>query len=203
MNNKDNMTHKEKLKLQKFHSSLIKRGLSLANNLNNASANTYDKIQNGLNEIDKMYQAGEYETIISLAEQIMKIDRANYLVWWYVSRAFWRSYDTEKALLAIIKTIKIKPNFLEAWLTKSAIHLDLSQYEEALCSADEAIKIDSQNYKAWNNRGLACQSVGNFLEAEVSFKKAVDINPEYHNGKSNLISLYFNYRKDIPIDHGN
>ena len=203
MKDKNITINNKSLNIEKTSGSLVKRGLLLANNLNSTSAGTDDKLQNHLNKIEKLYQIGEYEQIIGLAEEIIKIDRSNYMAWWYVSRSFWRQYFTEKALLAIIKTIRIKSDFSEAWLTKSAIHLDLEEYEEAFDSANQAIKADPNNYKAWNNRGLACERMKNYSEAKISFKKAIDINPEYHNGKSNLFSLNLNFQTDKPIEHGN
>lgn len=203
MKNRNNLVYNKNSNIDKPYNSLIKRGLLLANNINSTLICTNRKIRDYLDKIEKLYQIGEYEQIISLAEEILKIDKSNYIAWWYVSRSFWRQYSTEKALLASIKTITIKPNFSEGWLTKSAIHLDIGEYKEALNAANEAIKIDSQNYGAWNNKGLAYERIGNYSEAEASFKKAININPEYHNGKSNLLSLYLNFKIDKPIEHGN
>ena len=203
MENKNIITNNRELSLKKTSDSLIERGLSLANNLKNTSVYNHKKVQNNLDKFERLYQIGEYKQIIILAEEIIKIDRSNYIAWWYVIRSFWRQYFTEKALLAIIKTIRIKPNFSEAWLTKSAIHLDLEEYKDALDSANEAIKANSNNYGAWNNRGLACERLGDYSEARVSFKRAIDINPDYHNGRSNLLSLYFNSGTDKAIEHGN
>ena len=87
MEHKNIITNTKNSDIKKSSDSLIERGLSLATNLNSASVDTNKKVKSYSNKIKELYQVGEYEPIISLAKKIIKIDRSNYIAWWYVNRA--------------------------------------------------------------------------------------------------------------------
>ena len=68
---------------------------------------------------------------------------------------------------------------------------ELGILSEAISSLRKALSIDSNSALAHNSLGNVLKDQGNFDEAEVCFKKAIEINPDITNAVNNLgIVLY-------------
>lgn len=65
------------------------------------------------------------------------------------------------------------------------------RYDLAKRKYHQALKIDPKNPIILNAMGLADMSLNNFDSAETSFKKAIQINPEYFDAMNNLGLLYY------------
>lgn len=56
----------------------------------------------------------------------------------------------------------------------------------ALAAYDEAVKLDDKQSRAWVNRGVVLKELGRPTDAEKSFRKALEINPDDALGHINL-----------------
>jgi len=72
----------------------------------------------------------------------------------------------------IRRTLKIDPQFAQAWFNKGSALSILSRYDEAIKAYDEGLKINPQNAMAWNNKGSALKSLGRTDEANKAFDEA-------------------------------
>ncbi len=60
------------------------------------------------------------------------------------------------------------------------------KYKEAIAVFREYLKLNPQNYVVWQNIGLAYIKLLDKKKAEESFKKALEIKPDYEIAKNNL-----------------
>ncbi|HET7390036.1 MAG TPA: tetratricopeptide repeat protein, partial [Nitrososphaeraceae archaeon] len=83
----------------------------------------------------------------------------------------------EDAIRSFDLSIRIDPNYVDAWIKKGYAHFHLGEYTVAISSYDEALDIDLNNAEAWNLKGLAYYKTRNYDEAIRACDKAIDINP--------------------------
>ena len=57
---------------------------------------------------------------------------------------------------------------------------NLSCYEEAIASYDQAVEFKPDNHQAWHNRGIALANLGRYEEAIASYDQAVEFKPDDH-----------------------
>src|SRR5919205_3796529 len=83
----------------------------------------------------------------------------------------------EDAIRSFDLSIRIDPNYVDAWIKKGYAHFHLGEYTVAISSYDKALDIDLNNAEAWNLKGLAYYKTRNYDEAIRACDKAIDINP--------------------------
>jgi len=83
----------------------------------------------------------------------------------------------EDAIRSFDLSLRIDPNYVDAWIKKGYAHFHLGEYTVAISSYDKALDIDLNNAEAWNLKGLAYYKTRNYDEAIRACDKAVDINP--------------------------
>lgn len=83
----------------------------------------------------------------------------------------------EDAIRSFDLSLRIDPNYVDAWIKKGYAHFHLGKYTLAFSSYDKALDIDLNNAEAWNLKGLAYYKTRNYDEAIRACDKAIDINP--------------------------
>jgi tetratricopeptide (TPR) repeat protein len=87
--------------------------------------------------------------------------------------------EFNEAIETYHKILEIKP-FREALFNLGFIHQEhLKVYEEAISFYTQAIGSDRNYFEAYYNRGLCHEKLGNLDQAEIDFRKALEINPNY------------------------
>mgnify|MGYP003651536122 CR=1 FL=1 len=87
--------------------------------------------------------------------------------------------DYNEAIETYHKIIAIKP-YREALFNLGYIHQEhLKVYDLAIGFYTEAIGSDKNYFEAYYNRGLCHEFLGNYDQAELDFRKALEINPDY------------------------
>jgi tetratricopeptide (TPR) repeat protein len=83
----------------------------------------------------------------------------------------------EDAIRSFDLSLRIDPNYVDAWIKKGYAHFHLGENTLAISSYDKALDIDLNNAEAWNLKGLAYYKTRNYDEAIRACDKAIDINP--------------------------
>jgi tetratricopeptide (TPR) repeat protein len=97
----------------------------------------------------------------------------------------------EEALAQLNRAIEHDPTFVEAYLLKSYLRLDvLPQLDEALAAAQQAVKHAPDNAEASYTLGLVQEKMGQYKEAEHAFVRAAKLNPENPDVYYSLGTLY-------------
>ncbi len=99
-----------------------------------------------------------------------------------------QSGQIPQAVQTYKEVLKNSPECAAAYRDLSTLYFNIGQREVALSHMDKAIELDAKDPLAFCRHGTMLQSFSRFVDAESSFKKAVDLDPEYEAGQSNYVS---------------
>ena len=144
----------------------------------------YDTLSNSKSrhEYDTMSKYGkEINDIIEKVESILKSEKPNY-------------QEAEKLLK---KAVVLGPRLGRLRHFLGTVYLELENYSLAYEQLSKAVEYDDANSLYWCDYGFACEKNQNFADAEKSYKKAIEIDP---NIPSNNIALAYLYFRKENID---
>ncbi|MAW20825.1 MAG: hypothetical protein CMD16_00330 [Flavobacteriales bacterium] len=117
----------------------------------------------------------------------------------YNKALFYQSkQEWNKALEVYAELHIINPFHSSGHYNIGFIHMELGLYDIAANNFSDAIYSNSEFYEAYYSRGNCFETLGNVLQAESDYKRAVAINPEYTyaiEALDNLIMMNENYNK--------
>ncbi|HEX2487082.1 MAG TPA: tetratricopeptide repeat protein [Nitrososphaeraceae archaeon] len=96
-------------------------------------------------------------------------------------------------------SLRIDPQFVNAWIKKGYTHFHLAEYSIAISCYDNALDLDINNFEAWNLKGLAYYRMNNLLKAIECCEKSIDIN---HNNGMAWYNLSCYLVLDGSVDDG-
>jgi tetratricopeptide (TPR) repeat protein len=96
-------------------------------------------------------------------------------------------------------SLRIDPQFVNAWIKKGYSHFHLGEYTVAVSAYDNALDLDINNFEAWNLKGLAYYRMNNLIKAIECCEKAIDIN---HNDGMSWYNLSCCLVLDGSVDDG-
>ncbi|MGH9980445.1 MAG: tetratricopeptide repeat protein [Nitrososphaeraceae archaeon] len=96
-------------------------------------------------------------------------------------------------------SLRIDPQFVNAWIKKGYTHFHLAEYSIAISCFDNALDLDINNFEAWNLKGLAYYRMNNLLKAIECCEKSIDIN---HNNGMAWYNLSCYLVLDGSVDDG-
>ena len=73
-------------------------------------------------------------------------------------------------------SVRIDPQFVNAWIKKGYAHFHLGEYTVAISCYNNALDLDINNFEAWNLKGLAYYRMNNLDKAVECCEKSIDIN---------------------------
>lgn len=129
----------------------------------------------------------------------------------YLGAAFLRKEKWQQAELFFRRTLDINPDHLRAKYGLSEALFNMGRYEEALMYLKQiesaylnlvkiGIEAKERGQMVYHNIAVCYYMLGNFKEAEIYFKKAIDMFPESINLVEGLIDLLFEQnRKEEAI----
>ena len=96
-------------------------------------------------------------------------------------------------------SLRIDPQFVNAWIKKGYSHFHLGEYTVAISAYDHALDLDINNFEAWNLKGLAYYRMNNLIKAIECCEKAIDLN---HNDGMSWYNLACYLVLDGRVDDG-
>jgi len=84
------------------------------------------------------------------------------------------------------KAIELDPRNAVYYCNRAAAYSKLNKNESAIDDCKLALKIDSTYCKAYSRMGLAYTAMGNYNDAIICYKRAIEIEPDNVNYKQNL-----------------
>ncbi len=85
-----------------------------------------------------------------------------------------------EALAEYDYVISADSNYYQAYFNKGYVYINgIGNYESAVKNFTAAIKIDSTAHKAWYNRGVAYEMMSKLKLAELDYRKALEVLPNY------------------------
>ena len=87
--------------------------------------------------------------------------------------------DWNSALSAYADLHKVSPFHSSGHYNLGFIHMELGLYDVAANNFSDAIYSNSNFYEAYYARGNCFENLGNILQAESDYNRAIEINPQY------------------------
>jgi tetratricopeptide (TPR) repeat protein len=94
----------------------------------------------------------------------------------------------EKALQMFESGLARQPKSGQAWYSKGCLLAEMDRHPEAVAAFETASKLGTaeQASLAFYNKGVSHQELGNAKEAEVAYRKSVELDPANADGWNNL-----------------
>lgn len=107
---------------------------------------------------------------------------------WYAKGGYYQNHSKyEQAKYCYRKIISFDSLFFDAYYNQGYIQLTIDKnYDSAIYFFEQSITIDSLSARGYNNLGLSQEYNGDNKRAIKSYKKALEIDPEFELAQKNL-----------------
>ena len=157
-------------------------------NINPSNSNSYL-------ELALIFHSQNDTTAIEYYNTILTID-SNYIIVLYNLALFYQeNEDYNNSLETYSKILKIDNFNANVHYNIGFIHMELKLYDIAVNNFADAIYSESSFYQAYYARGICFETLGNIAQAEVDYKRAIEINSTYIYAKEALDNLIKNNLK--------
>jgi Flp pilus assembly protein TadD len=113
------------------------------------------------------------------------------LVWLFRGNQAYDGGEHEQAVQAYRESIRLKPDFAEAWYNLGFAYAKLGQYQQAVNPYREAIRLKPDDALAWYNLGNAYARLGQYQEAVQANREAIRLKQDDAEAWTNLGVAYF------------
>ncbi len=141
--------------------------------------------------------AKNYPKAIEHYNRLIELNYPQPLIYSSLSSIYVSANDTTKAFEVINQGRQKYPQDFNLLITETNLYLASKQTEKAMTNLQEAIKTDPLNPTIHYAAGTIYDQMGNKDEAEKSYLKAIELNPEYFEANYNLGALYVNKAAEI------
>ncbi len=128
----------------------------------------------------------------SYFEDLVKMSYKQPQVYTQLANIYKTDGDTTKAAITIGKGRKIFPSDLNLIISEINLYLAKGKTKEAQDLLDLAVSKDPNNASLHFAIGVNMDEFGNFDQAEKSYKRAIELKPDYFDAFYNLGALYIN-----------
>ncbi|MEC7646681.1 MAG: tetratricopeptide repeat protein [Bacteroidota bacterium] len=119
----------------------------------------------------------------------LRIDSNNPILLYNKALFYQDMKQWNKSLNAYAQLHKVDPFNSSGHYNLGFIHMELGLYDVAVNNFSDAIYSNSEFYEAYYSRGNCFENLGNILQAESDYKRAIEINPNYNYAIQALESL--------------
>ena len=109
----------------------------------------------------------------------LKIDSLDEIVLYNKAVFYQDLLDWNKALESYAQLHSVNPFHSNGHYNLGFIHMELGLYDIAVNNFSDAIYSNSNFYEAYYSRGICFETLGNIMQAESDYKRAIEINSDY------------------------
>jgi|SRR5918995_306420 tetratricopeptide (TPR) repeat protein len=84
------------------------------------------------------------------------------------------------------RIIELKPDFAEGWNKRATVRFMMRHFGDAIADCQETLARNPNHFGAASGQGLCHMSVGQFREAAICFRRALEIHPHLDAVRHNL-----------------
>ena len=154
------------------------------------SSTTQDLPRETLEKLMRLYNNGQFETVVEKAQVIVKEYPNAFFLWNILGVSAARIGKLDKAITAFKKSIVIKPDYYEGFYNIGNALKDQGKLEEAIVSYSKAIDCKPDYSEAFYNMGKAYADQDNFEKALKAYQKAIELNSEYVEAYNNIGNVF-------------
>jgi serine/threonine protein kinase len=119
------------------------------------------------------------DAIANFNQAISVGEGKQFVTWNDMGKMYYQYREYEKALEAYKEAIKVKPDYLPAWIGLGNVQNFLKKYTDAIAAYNEALEINDKAYEAWYGKGIAEEGLQQYEQAVKSYERAIFIKPNY------------------------
>jgi tetratricopeptide (TPR) repeat protein len=94
--------------------------------------------------------------------------------------------ELERAEGTFSEVIKIVPEFAEGWNKRATVRYAMKKFGDAIADCQQTLARNPNHFGAASGQGLCHISVGQFREAAICFRRALEIHPHLDGARHNL-----------------
>ena len=146
-------------------------------------------------EIALIYQLKNDTLTSTFYENALNIDSTNLIALYNLGLYYQSNLSYNKALDTYNKLLDFDAFNANTHYNIGFIHMELDLFDIAVNNFADAIYSNSAFYEAYYARGICFETLGNIAQAEVDYKRAIEINPDYKYAKDAWQNLKNNNQK--------
>lgn len=104
---------------------------------------------------------------IADCQHVLELDENNFLAWFIMGKAKRTTKDLLGAVADLTKSITIKDDFVDAFILRAQLLLEMGQPSEAKPDAEKAVTLAPEEPASYLLRGRVCQALGEIGRAHV------------------------------------
>jgi len=130
-------------------------------------------------QLGQMFHMKGDTTAVVYYDNVLQLDPADEMTL-YNKALFYQSIMQWNAALEVYADLhKVNAFHSSGHYNIGFIHMELGLYDVAANNFSDAIYGNSEFYEAYYSRGNCFETLGNIAQAEVDYKRAIEINPDY------------------------
>lgn len=130
-----------------------------------------------LNRAQLYLREQQPEAVIADCEYVLSKNPAEFRAYFFMAKARQMMQQQQEAIDDLNKAAGIKSDFMELFLLRSSIWMELKEYENALNDTNTAISISSEEESTYLQRAAIYEALGNTEAALQDYATAVELNP--------------------------
>lgn len=138
------------------------------------------KLQKLLNRADALKDSKNYNEIINLLTQIIKLakeDNTKSTAFNHRGNAYNNKGEYDKAITDHTYAIKLEPNYADAFCGRGFAYGNKGEYDQALADFNRSIELNPNDANAFYNRGITYRKLEQEEKALKDFKKTQRLDP--------------------------
>ena len=115
--------------------------------------------------------------LLFMLDKDAELEPSNHVAYFMMAKAKKATNDVFGAIADLTRSIALKEDFADAYLSRAEILLGLGQAKEALPDVEKAIGIVPEEESSYLLRGRIHMALGDIEAANSDFQQALDLNP--------------------------
>ena len=130
-------------------------------------------------QLGQIFHILDDTTALIYYNNALKLKPSDEMVLYNKALFFQSQLDWNNALEAYSNLHKLYPFNSDGHYNLGFIHMELELFDIAVNNFADAIYSNSEFYEAYYSRGNCFETLGNIMQAESDYRRAIEINPEY------------------------
>jgi tetratricopeptide (TPR) repeat protein len=130
-------------------------------------------------QLGQMFHVRRDTTAVVYYDNALRLDSTDEMILYNKALFYQSIMQWNAALEAYAALHKVNAFHSSGHYNIGFIHMELGLYDVAANNFSDAIYGNSEFYEAYYSRGNCFETLGNIAQAEVDYRRAIEINPDY------------------------
>ena len=143
------------------------------------SINVDPEFKEGFVQLGQMFHIKGDTSAVLYYDNALQLDSTDEMTLYNKALFYQSTLNWNAALEAYSDLHKVNYTHSSGHYNIGFIHMELGLYDVASNNFSDAIYSNSEFFEAYYSRGNCFETLGNIKQAEIDYKRAIEINPEY------------------------